>query len=277
VIRSIGVSAAVALALAAGGAAAQTDGVLRIGTEGAYPPWNFTSPSGELIGFEIDLGNALCERLDVRCEWVAQDWDGMIPALLQGRYDAIMAGMSINDERRQRIAFTHGYATTPAHFVAHVDSPYRELETVEEVIAALDEGAPVSAQVATIHHAFLEQHVPGADLRTYETQERLNLDLAAGRVEVGLADSSGWDDFLGSEEGQSFGNFGPGLTGADFAIFGEGVGIGVRPDDTELLARLNAALCEMAEDGSLAALTEEWFGFDASMPCPTMDRAAVAE
>lgn len=256
---------AAALGLSAATASAQE--TIRIGTEGAYPPWNFTSPDGELVGFEIDLANALCERMGASCEFVAQDWDGIIPALLQGRYDAIMAGMSINDERRERIAFSHGYATTPAHFVAHNDSPLQELETVDAVIEALD-GVAIGAQVATIHQGFLEQFVPDADLRTYDTQELLNLDLAAGRVEAGLADSSGWTDFLSSEEGSEFSQFGPGLTGADFDIFGEGVGIGLRKEDDALLARFNTALCEMAEDGSLAALTEEWFGFDASLPCP---------
>ena len=249
---------AAALTLSAGAASAQD--VIRIGTEGAYPPWNFTSPDGELVGFEVDLANALCERLDATCEFVAQDWDGIIPALLQGRYDAIMAGMSITDERREQINFSNGYATTPAHFIAANDSELQNLETIEEVIAAL-EGAPIGAQVATIHQGFVEQHMPDADLRTYDTQELLNLDLLAGRVDAGLADSSAWQDFLESDEGS-------GLTGADYAIFGEGIGVGLRKEDEELMARMNGALCDMANDGSLAALTEEWFGFDASLPCP---------
>ncbi|MCA8908788.1 MAG: transporter substrate-binding domain-containing protein [Rhodospirillaceae bacterium] len=253
------------LALASATASAQE--VVRIGTEGAYPPWNFTDASGELVGFEIDLGNALCERMEVECEFVAQDWDGIIPALLQGNYDAIMAGMSITDERRERIAFSYGYATTPAHFVAANDSPFQDLETIDDVVAALD-GVPVGVQVATIHQGFIEEYIPNADMRTYDTQEQLNLDLAAGRVEVGLADSSGWEDFLSSEDGANYSQFGPGLTGADFPIFGEGVGIGMRQEDTELRDRFNEALCSMANDGSLAALTEEWFGFDASLPCP---------
>ena len=256
---------AAALTLSAGVASAQD--VIRIGTEGAYPPWNFTSADGELVGFEIELANALCERLDATCEFVAQDWDGIIPALLQGRYDLIMAGMSINDERRERINFSNGYATTPAQFIAANDSPYQDLETIDEVIAAFD-GVAIGAQVATIHQGFIEQFMPNADLRTYDTQELLNLDLVAGRVDAGLADGSAWQDFLASEEGTDYGQFGPGLTGADFDIFGEGVGIGLRKDDEELQARLNSALCDMANDGSLAALTEEWFGFDASLPCP---------
>lgn len=261
----LSVIGAAALTIAAGTASAED--VIRIGTEGAYPPFNFTSPDGELVGFEIDLANALCERMGATCEFVAQDWDGIIPALLQGRYDAIMAGMSINDERRERINFSNGYATTPAHFVAPDDSPFQELETVEAVIAALD-GVPIGVQVATIHQGFLEQEIGGADLRTYDTQELLTLDLAAGRIDAALADSSAWGDFLGSDDGASFSQFGPGLTGAQFPIFGEGMGIGLRKDDEELRARFNSALCEMAEDGSLAALTVDWFGFDASLPCP---------
>ena len=253
------------LALSTGMAAAQD--VVRIGTEGAYPPWNFTDASGELVGFEIELALQLCERMEVTCEFVAQDWDGIIPALLQGRYDAIMAGMSINDERRERIAFSSGYATTPAHLVSASDSEYQDLETIEDIIAAMD-GVPMGVQVATIHQAFIEENLPGADLRTYDTQELLNLDLAAGRVDVALADGSAWEDFLSSEDGAGYSQFGPGLTGADFAIFGEGVGIGLRQDDTELLTAFNDALCDMANDGTLAALTEEWFGYDASLPCP---------
>ena len=147
------------------------------------------------------------------------------------------------------------------------DSPFQDLETIDDVVAALD-GVPVGVQVATIHQGFIEEYIPNADMRTYDTQEQLNLDLAAGRVEVGLADSSGWEDFLSSEDGANYSQFGPGLTGADFPIFGEGVGIGMRQEDTELRDRFNEALCSMANDGSLAALTEEWFGFDASLPCP---------
>lgn len=246
------------------GVSAQAD-TLRLGTEGAYPPYNFTDASGNLVGFEIDLGNALCERMGVTCEWVAQDWDGIIPALLQGRYDAIIAGMSITDERRERIAFTQGYVTTPAVLVAAADSSLQSLETLEEVAAALD-GRPVGVQSATIHQNFMEQELPGVALRLYDTQELLNLDLIAGRVDAGLADLSGWEPFLESDEGAGYAVFGPGLTGADYPIFGEGVGIGLRQDDEDLRDAFNAALSAMKEDGSLAALATLWFGYDTSLP-----------
>ncbi len=256
----------VLLALAAAGTASAQD-TIRIGSEGAYPPWNLTRPDGTLGGFEIDLANALCQHMNARCEFVAQDWDGMIPALISGRYDAIMAGMTITDERRERIAFSNPYATTPAWFVARQDSPLQQARTAEEVFAALA-GKTVGVQTATIHNQFLQQQVPGATLRVYETQEQLNLDLAAGRIDAGLADSTAWDPFLASADGAGFRHFGPSFTGRDFPIFGEGIGIGLRQGDTALRERFNQALCEMQRDGSLAALATQWFGYDTSLPCP---------
>ena len=254
-----------AVALAVGTATAQE--TIRLGTEGAYPPWNFTSPDGSLVGFEIDLGNELCVRMAVECEWVAQDWDGIIPALLNGRYDAIIAGMSRTDERRERISFSYGYAETGVAFIAAADSDLQQLDDAEAIIAALD-GRAVGVQVATIHQNFLEQHVPGADIRFYDTVDQLNLDLAAGRVEVGFADYPVWLEFIETDEGQGFALFGPVIKGSDYAVIGEGVGIGLRQEDDELRERFNAAICELKEDGTLDALVVEWFGYDASMPCP---------
>lgn len=259
-------AAGAALALATNTAAAQD--VLRIGTEGAYPPYNMIDASGELSGFEIDLGNALCERLGMTCEFVAQDWDGIIPALANGRYDAIMAGMAITDERRERISFTQGYVTTPAWFVAAKDSDLQQAATLEQVHEALA-GKAVGVQTSTIHQNFLDQEFgDDIDIRLYDTQDNVALDLASGRIDAGLADATSWQPFLESEDGQGFQNFGPSLTGDDFAVFGEGVGIGLRKDDEALLARLNEALCAMKADGSLAALATQWFGIDTSMSAP---------
>ena len=262
----ISLAGAAAVALAAVQANAQIDSI-KLGTEGAYPPYNYYDASGELIGFEIDFGNELCRRMEVECEWVAQDWDGIIPALLNGRYDAIIAGMSRTDERREQIAFSNGYTTTPAWFVAGADSEFAGLETYEETAAAL-EGKTVGVQTATIHFNFLEQEMgDSVDIRLYDTQDNLNLDLVAGRVDAALADATSWTAFLETEDGAGFAQFGPGLTGVDFAVFGEGVGIGLRQDDAELMAMFNEAICSMVEDGTLEAMAVEWFGFDTSMPC----------
>lgn len=247
-------------------AAAEAD-TIRIGSEGAYPPWNYTDPSGQLAGFEIDLGRALCRRLDATCEFISQDWDGMIPALLNRRYDAIMAGMSITEERRQRIAFSNAYAMDPAVFIAARTSPLQQARTLDEVRAAL-RGKTIGVQTATTHMNFAQEELPGARVRAYDTQDQLILDLGSGRIDAGLADSLSWKPFLESPDGAGYGLFGPRLTGADFPIFGQGVGIGLRKDDTALRDRLNGALCDLAKDGTLSALATQHFGFDASRPCP---------
>ena len=261
-IRLISLAGAMMLAGAAGTAAAQE--TLRIGTEGAYPPWNFTETDGELAGFEIDLGNAMCERMGVECEWVAQDWDGIIPALLNGRYDMIMAGMSITDERRERIAFSSGYVTDPAFFVSEKDSPLQAAETIEEVREALN-GMVVGVQTATIHQNFIEAEIPGIEVRLYDAQENMELDLATGRIDAGLADNAAWQVFLEKEEGADYATFGPRLTGAEFEVFGEGVGVGTRKEDTELLVRIDAALEELKEDGTVGELSMQYFGYDMAM------------
>ena len=262
--RWMSLAAGTAVLVSAGAVGAQD--VVRIGTEGAYPPWNFTDSDGNLVGFEIDLANVMCERMAVECEFVAQDWDGIIPALMNGRYDAIIAGMSITDERRESINFSHGYVTDPAFFVAPIDSDLQDLEDIDDVLAGIA-GIEVGVQTATIHQNFMDQHTE-AEIRLYDTQELLAIDLAAGRIDAALADRAAWEPFLASDEGADFDVFGPGLNGATFAVFGEGVGVGLRKEDADLQAAFNAAICELSEDGTTAALSEEWFGYDMSLPCP---------
>ena len=128
-VRSVITAFAMALGLAAGGAMAKDWTSVRIATEGAYPPWNSTNSAGQLIGFEVDLANDLCQRMQVECEVVAQNWDGIIPALTAGKYDAIMAGMSITDERMQVISFTDSYAVEPSYFAVLKDSDLASYKT----------------------------------------------------------------------------------------------------------------------------------------------------
>jgi lysine-arginine-ornithine-binding protein len=257
----LSLAAAAALALAAGTASAET---LRVGTEGAYPPYNATDASGKLVGFEVDLANELCKRTQMTCEIVQQDWDGIIPALMNKRYDAIMAGMSVTEERMKQIAFSKPYSTTPAWFVSAKDGVLKDAKTLDDIKAAL-KGKSVGVQRSTIHQNFLEAKVPGAEARLYDTQDDLNLDLQNGRVDAGLADSLGWKDFLASDAGKAYDHFGPGLTGKDDPIFGLGVGIGLRQEDTALKAKLDKALDEITADGTMAKLSVQWFGFDTSV------------
>jgi octopine/nopaline transport system substrate-binding protein len=255
--------------------AAQEWDSIRVASEGAYAPWNFTNAQGELDGFEIELMRELCTRMDAECELVSQAWDGMIPALLGGRYDAIMAGMSITDERREVIAFSRPYATTPAIFVAPADSELaaaglpetrvdlaevsQEEQALIDQLKALVDGLTVGVQTATIHENFLRESMGDVTIRTYDTQENLDLDLQAGRIDVALADQSGWQPLLEGEAGDDFTRVGPGFSGG---VFGEGVGVGLRQEDAALKEKFDGAIQAALEDGTVSELAVKWFGFD---------------
>jgi len=276
ILRAVALAAG--MTIAAGTVAAKDWTSVRIATEGAYPPWNATDSSGKLVGFEIDLSNDLCERMGVECEIVAQDWEGIIPALQAGKYDVIMAGMSITEERKQVISFSDSYAATPARFAVLQDSELADYQSpIERMVldeiepaeqAAIDDlksvldGKTIGVQVATTHANFLEQHLGDAvEIRKYDTQENLDLDLQAGRVDAALASMSYWAPLLETEKGASFTVVGPAMTGGPF---GAGVGVGIRQDDKKLVDLFNQAIAAAKEDGTIARLSEQWFGFDAS-------------
>jgi octopine/nopaline transport system substrate-binding protein len=224
------VAIALSLSLAAGAAASKDWSRIRIATEGAYPPWNFVEVSGQLIGFEVDLAKDLCQRMKARCEIVAQDWEGIIPALQAGEYDAIMDGMPITAERRRVIDFSDSYWTTPAYFavlkgsvLAKADLPKDKLDLsaidpqAEQAIAALKKafaGKSIGVQVATVHQTFLEKYLGEvADIRRYDTLENLDLDLQAGRVDAALADLSDWHPLLQTDKGKPRADQGPSRRG----------------------------------------------------------------
>ncbi len=253
---------------------------IRIGTEGAYPPWNNINSAGDLEGAEIDFGNEACERMGVTCEWVTQDWDGIIPALLQGKYDIIIAGMSITEERKEKVNFTNGYMTDGARFAVLKDSGLanlniagmakvnlnnaggKEQAAIGQLIAAMD-GNTVCVQSSTIHQNFLEKHMSGAvDVKLYQSVDDHNLDLAAGRCDAILADVGSIIDFMESDGGVDVAFTGPTFSGG---VFGDGVGGAVRKEDTDILEMWNQAISEMSKDGTTAKITKQWFGRDISM------------
>ena len=253
---------------------------IRIGTEGAYPPWNNLNSAGDLEGAEIDFGNEACKRMGVTCEWVTQDWDGIIPALLQGKYDIIIAGMSITEERKEKVNFTTGYMTDGARFAVLKNSGLanlniagmakvnlnnaggKEQAAIGQLIAAMD-GKTVCVQSSTIHQNFLEKHMSGAvDVKLYQAVDDHNLDLAAGRCDAVLADVGSIIDFMESDGGVDVAFTGPTFSGG---VFGDGVGGAVRKEDTDILEMWNAAIAEMSKDGTTAEITKEWFGRDISM------------
>ena len=250
---------------------------IKIGTEGAYPPWNGTNAAGELEGAEIDLAKDLCERMNATCILVAQDWDGIIPALQNGKYDAIIAGMSITAERMEVIDFSQGYATEPASFAAHnnsiliqklggvtgtVNLDLGESAEIDTLKAAL-KGGVIGVQGSTTHENFVREVLGDTvTVRTYDTQLNLELDLAAGRLDAALSDSGSMEAFMATSAGSKISLFGPKLGGGQF---GPGVGVGLRQADTDLKAMFNKAINEARADGTLAAHFVKWFGKDISM------------
>ena len=250
---------------------------IKIGTEGAYPPWNSKDASGKLIGFEVELAWSLCRYMEKQCEIVEQDWDGMIPALIMRRFDAIMAGMSITDERKKAISFSQGYADEVASLAVMKGSDLEGMDTPEGINLTLGgsdvkkalktitgalAGKTVCTQTATIHQNFLESGDVGKiNLRTYKTQDEVNLDLASGRCDVALAAAVAFTDYA-EKSGKSVVLVGPTFSGG---AFGNGVGVGIRQDDTELLDAFNKAINKARKNGDISRIATKWFGFDASM------------
>ena len=252
-------------------------GSVKIGTEGAYPPWNAKDESGKLIGFEVELANWLCIYMKADCTIVEQDWDGMIPGLIMRKYDAIMAGMSITGERMKVINFSQGYADEVAQLAVMKGSSLEGMDTPSGVNLSLGgsnvksalktltgalAGKTVCVQTATIHQNFLESgDVGSVTVRTYKTQDEVNLDLAAGRCDAALAAAVAFTDYA-EKSGKPVVLVGPTLSGG---AFGNGVGVGIRKDDTELLEAFNKAIDQARKSGKISELAIKWFGFDASM------------
>ena len=250
---------------------------IKIGTEGAYPPWNSKDASGKLIGFEVELAYTLCRYIGQQCEIVEQDWDGMIPALIMRKFDAIMAGMSITAERQKAISFSQGYADEVASLAVMKGSDLEGIDTPEGINLTLGgsgvkktlktltgalAGKTVCTQTATIHQNFLESGDVGKiNLRTYKTQDEVNLDLASGRCDVALAAAVAFTDYA-EKSGKPVVLVGPTFSGG---AFGNGVGVGIRKDDTELLKAFNKAIEKARKNGDISRIATKWFGFDASM------------
>ncbi|AWJ84204.1 amino acid ABC transporter substrate-binding protein [Azospirillum sp. TSH58] len=249
---------------------------IRIATEGAYAPWNATDPSGKLVGFEPDLALELCKRIKAECEIVAQDWDGMIPAIQQGKYDAIMAAMSITDEREKVIAFAGPYGTEPSMFGTMKNSPLAKAtfpgerydlskDDPKAAIAALADalkGKTVGVQTSTIQANFMEKLLPQVAVRTYDKLDNAGIDMAAGRVDAIFGDRSAVDAILKADAGNGMTLFGPAFARG---VLGKGVGVGLRKADGDLKELFNKAIAEANQDGTITKLSTQHFGYDISI------------
>ena len=218
-------------------------GAVRMGTEGAYPPYNFINDDGEVDGFERELGDELCRKANLECIWVTNDWDTIIPNLVDGSYDTIMAGMSITDERDQIIDFTQPYIPpTPSVYFALAGA---SAESVEGTVAA---------QTATIHAAYLAES--SATLLEYDLAVELVDAVLTGEADAALVDREFAHQRI-AEHGDQLAIVGPEV------VLDSGIGVGVREDDGELKDKLDSAIAAMKEDGSLNDLIRKWFDEDA--------------
>jgi len=240
-MKKILLVAAMSVALA-GAASAQN---VRLGTEGAYAPWNFINDDGKIAGFEIDLGNELCKRAKIECEWVINEWDSIIPNLIAGNYDAIIAGMSITDERKESINFTQDYYPPDPSRYAMAASADIDFDNLS--------GIKIGVQGATIQADYAQQNFAANNtILSYETADQSIADLSAGNVDIVLADGGFLEPIVEASGGALK------LDGPEVMI-GGGVGMGLRKGDTELEAKLNAAIDEVKADGTLDGLIAKWF------------------
>ncbi|WP_026621811.1 octopine/nopaline transport system substrate-binding protein [Ensifer sp. WSM1721] len=245
---------------------------ITIATEGAYEPWNFTGPDGKLAGFEIDLANDLCGRMKIKCNIVAQDWDGLIPSLTAKKFDVIMASMIVTEKRLAVISFSEPYAPTAAAFMVEKSGPLANLPgtgttidlagdkaKVEQELQPLRDalnGKAVGAQVSTANVAFLDTFFKDVvDPREYKTVEQHDLDLQAGRIDAVIAQTTSLTATLSKEDFKDYTIAGPTFTGG---VFGQGIAAGLRKDDTELKAMLDEAIRAAKSDGTINTLAKKW-------------------
>ena len=227
---------------------------LRVGVEGAYPPFSSVGPDGQIKGFDIDVAKALCEQIKAQCTLVQLDFDGMIPALQSKKIDMIVASMSITPERLKVVDFSDKYYTSPNRLIAKAGSAI-------DGSAAAFKGRKIGVQRATIHDRYATAKFTGASIVRYGKQDEIYLDLAAGRIDATLVDGvAGSEGFLKTPAGKGFAFVGPEYD--DPQIFGKGAGIAVRKSDTELRDRLNAAIRAIRADGRYKAIAARYFDFD---------------
>lgn len=228
---------------------------IRVGVEGAYPPFSFVKPDGSLDGFDIEIARALVNAAGAEIVMVSQDWDGMIPALLAKKYDCIVASMSMTDERKKKVAFTNKYYQAPAKFVA-------KKGTFTDLSKAALKGKKIGVQRSSTHDKYLtDNYGKGVVVKRYTSQDDVYLDMTAGRLDMFISNAvSTSDGFLKTPEGKDYEFVGPDLT--DPRWYGEGVGIALRKQDAVLAEKLNAAIVKIREDGTYKKIQDKYFDFN---------------
>ena len=235
---------------------AETQGTLRFGIEAAYPPFESKSPSGQLEGFDVDVGNAVCAKLGVKCEWVENSFDGLIPALQARKFDVINSAMNITEKRRQSIDFT------PAIYVVPIVMVAKRAASLLPDVKSLH-GKRVGVLQGSSQEDFLKQHwaTEGVTIISYQDQDQVYSDLVAGRLDAAVQEAQTVEvGFLSKPEGHDYAIVGNPLS--DPATLGEGTGFGMRKSDRALAGKIDAALAALKKDGTLSSLSQKYFKRD---------------
>jgi len=237
-------------------AAIAKDGIVRMGTEGYYPPFNYFDSSSVVKGFDIDIGNALCDHMKVKCEWVTTDWDGIIPALNSNKFDTIIASMAITKKRSKVVSFSRPYYYNAARFVARKDLKLK---------GAMPEdlkGMTIGTQSGTGEAKMLARHFSDSKVKRYPKLDNALLDLEIGRVDAVLASQFVLGDWLKKQKDGSCEFVGEIFVEDE----NEGTGIAVRKNDTVLLDKLNKAIEEIIANGTYASIRKQYFPFEIMTP-----------
>ncbi|MNF53578.1 Lysine-arginine-ornithine-binding periplasmic protein precursor [compost metagenome] len=255
-MKKIALLGALALSVLSPLAMADDSKPLRIGIEAAYPPFAYKTPDGNITGFDYDIGNALCEEMQVKCQWIEQEFDGLIPALKVRKFDAVLSSMSITEDRKKSVDFTGKYYATPAKLAMKAGT------VIKDPLVDL-KGKKVGVQRSSVYDRYATDVLApaGVEVVRYGSQNEIFLDLTAGRLDATLADSVNIDDgFLKADAGKGFAFTGPDFT--DVKYFGEGQGIAVRKGDTALADRFSAAIAAIRANGKYKQVQDKYFSFD---------------
>lgn len=234
---------------------------LRIASSADFPPWESVDASNEIIGFDRDVGNEVCKRIGADCSWANQAFDGLLPGLQVGKYDLIISGLSINEEREKQVDFSAPYADAPNNIAALSNSAIAQAKDVKSLEQSLS-GKVIGVQTGSTHEAVVRAHFKDAEIRLYDRPEQVADDIVAGRLDAGLMERSAWEGLLASRKDSGLTVAAPSITSADYAEFGRGQAIALKKGRDDLKKKIDEAVTAMLADGTVVKLSEKWFKYD---------------
>ncbi|MGN6307158.1 MAG: transporter substrate-binding domain-containing protein [Mesorhizobium sp.] len=233
---------------------------LRVGMECTYAPFNYRTPDGQMAGYDVDVAQGIAERIGADLEYVCQEWDGMIPALLASKFDLIVASLSITEERKQKIDFSIPYRVSIGRILGAKDAKLKLFDDAGKPIPEAFDGLRFGVERASTYSKWLEAKLPNAEAVFYDSNQSMLLDLQNGRIDIAITNPmKAYLDFLSKDDGAGFEFVSPAIDEVEY--FGPGVGVGLRKGNDELLKRIDKALAEMIKDGSLEKYSHKYFPF----------------